>query len=187
METKICSKCKEEKEVCEFEKNRNVCKICRKIYIKEWSSKNPDIRKIYDKSYRNKNFDKEIQRRKKYFSENKERIYKKHKNKKEIDPILKLTTNMRSRINIFLRLNHVKKQSKTFEIIGCSPKFLKEYIEKKFTEGMSWGLMGKHIHIDHIIPLSSAKTEEEVYRLCHYTNLQPLWAEDNLKKGSKIL
>ena len=52
---------------------------------------------------------------------------------------------------------------------------------------MSWGLMGKHIHIDHIIPLSSAKTEEEVYELCHYTNLQPLWAEDNLKKGSKIL
>ena len=51
---------------------------------------------------------------------------------------------------------------------------------------MSWENQGKW-HIDHITPLSSAKTEEEVYRLCHYTNLQPLWAEDNLKKGSKIL
>ena len=57
----------------------------------------------------------------------------------------------------------------------------------KFTEGMSLDIMGRDIHIDHIIPLSSAKTEEEVYRLCHYTNLQPLWAEENLKKGNRIL
>jgi hypothetical protein len=53
---------------------------------------------------------------------------------------------------------------------------------------MSWDNYGFYgWHIDHVIPLSSAKTEEEVYKLCHYTNLQPLWAEDNLKKGSKII
>ena len=52
---------------------------------------------------------------------------------------------------------------------------------------MSWELMGLHIHIDHIIPLSSAKTEEEVYKLFNYTNLQPLWAKDNLIKSNKIL
>ena len=72
-------------------------------------------------------------------------------------------------------------------MVGCSPEFLKDHIENQFTEGMSWELMGKYIHIDHRIPLSSAKSEEEVYKLCHYTNLQPLWAEDNLSKGSKIL
>ena len=94
---------------------------------------------------------------------------------------------MRSRLNIFLKTKGVRKTNKTFDIVGCSPEFLKEYIENKFTEGMSWVLMGKHIHIDHIIPLSSAKTEEDVYKLCHYTNLQPLWAEDNLKKSSKII
>ena len=80
-----------------------------------------------------------------------------------------------------------QKKNKTFDIVGCSPEFLKEYFEKQFTEGMSWELMGQHIHIDHIIPLSSANTEEEMYELCHYTNLQPLWAKDNLKKGNKIL
>jgi hypothetical protein len=42
-------------------------------------------------------------------------------------------------------------------------------------------------HIDHIIPLASAKTEEEMIKLCHYTNLQPLWAIENMSKGSKII
>jgi hypothetical protein len=51
---------------------------------------------------------------------------------------------------------------------------------------MSWDNYGKW-HIDHIIPLSSANNEDEVYKLCHHTNLQPLWAEDNLKKSNKIL
>jgi hypothetical protein len=82
---------------------------------------------------------------------------------------------------------NIIKNNSTLDIIGCTPQFLKEYIENQFTDGMSWELMGKYIHIDHIIPLSSAKTEEELYKLCHYSNLQPLWAEDNLKKGNKIL
>jgi hypothetical protein len=80
------------------------------------------------------------------------------------------------------------KKSKTFEIIGCTPEFLKEYIEKQFIKGMEWSNHSVYgWHIDHIIPLSSANTEEEIYKLCHYTNLQPLWAENNLKKSNKIL
>jgi hypothetical protein len=80
-----------------------------------------------------------------------------------------------------------KKDRKTFDIIGCTPQFLKEHLENQFVGDMNWnnhGLFGWHI--DHIIPLSSAKTEEELYKLCHYSNLQPLWAEDNLKKSNKI-
>ena len=86
----------------------------------------------------------------------------------------------------FQKLNKISKKNKTFDIVGCNPIFLKEYIESKFTNGMSWD--NRHMwHIDHIIPLSSAKTEEEIYKLCHYTNLQPLWIKENLSKGSKIL
>jgi hypothetical protein len=51
---------------------------------------------------------------------------------------------------------------------------------------MSWDNYGYYgWHIDHIIPLSSAKTKEEIYKLCHFKNLQPLWWTDNLSKGKK--
>jgi hypothetical protein len=73
-------------------------------------------------------------------------------------------------------------RSKPIEVIlECTCKGLKEHLEKQFLEGMERSNHGEW-HIDHIIPLAEAKTEEEVYKLNHYTNLQPLWAIDNLKK-----
>jgi len=65
--------------------------------------------------------------------------------------------------------------------VSCSPEFLKKHLENQFIDGMSWENRSEW-HIDHIIPLSSAKTKDELYKLCHYENLQPLWVEDNLKK-----
>jgi hypothetical protein len=58
-------------------------------------------------------------------------------------------------------------------------------MEAKFVDGMNWDNIGEW-HIDHIIPLSSAETEQETIKLCHYTNLQPLWAFDNLSKGNSL-
>lgn len=138
----------------------------------DWRERNPEYHKIYDKEYNIKNPE-----------------YKKNyiKNKRNSDDLFRLSCNLQRRVKLFLDSKNISKQNKTFDIVGCSPEFLKEYLEKQFTEGMSWELVGKHIHIDHIIPLSSAKTEEEVYKLCHYSNLQPLWAEDNMKKSNKIL
>jgi hypothetical protein len=72
------------------------------------------------------------------------------------------------------------------DIVGCTQEFLKEYIENKFVDGMTWENQGEW-HIDHRIPLSSANSEDEIYKLCHYTNLQPLWGEDNRIKSNKIL
>ena len=236
METKICSKCKEEKKVCEFyvdsnnQKYRASCKFCfnlnvkkhrdknkSKDYAKNYRAINKEIIKEKGKIYREKNKEiiKERQKltSKKYYLNNREIVIERskkfrednpsysfdyreknptysndyQKNRKKYDYIFKIAHNMRVRMSVFLKSNNITKNNKTFEVVGCSPEFLKEYLEKQFKEGMSWDLMGTHIHIDHIIPLSSAKTEEEVYELCHYTNLQPLWAEDNLKKGSKII
>jgi hypothetical protein len=89
---------------------------------------------------------------------------------------------VRIRINKFIK----NKSTSTQTIVGCSYLQLKEHLEKQFNDGMSWDNYGK-CHIDHIIPLSSANNEDEVYKLCHHTNLQPLWAEDNFKKSNKIL
>jgi hypothetical protein len=77
------------------------------------------------------------------------------------------------------------KRSKTNDILGIDFDGFKKHIESKFAEGMNWE--NRELwHIDHIIPISSAKTEEEVFKLNHYTNLQPLWAEDNYKKSDKL-
>jgi len=69
--------------------------------------------------------------------------------------------------------------------IGVDWKIAKSHIERQFEKGMSWSNYGEW-HIDHIIPLASAKTEAELIKLCHYRNLQPLWAEENRRKHATI-
>lgn len=194
MEKKICSKCKEEKEVCEFGKDKtkksghkSQCKECVNITSNKYKLLNPDKIKLSRKKTYEKHFDKISIKKKEYERKNKIKDNIRRKNKYHSDPSYKLKVNLRRRISFYLKSKNIIKTNTTFDIVGCSPEFLKEHIEKQFTEGMSWDLLGKHIHIDHIIPLSSSKNENELYELCRYTNLQPLWAEDNLKKSNKIL
>lgn len=115
---------------------------------------------------------------------NRRNTLEKRKNK----GVIKLARKLRKRITEILRIRfEIKKRYKTEEILGCTLEELVSHLESQFTEGMTWENRGlKGWHIDHIIPISSAKTEEEVYKLSHYTNLQPLWAKDNLEKHNKI-
>ena len=85
-------------------------------------------------------------------------------------------------------MNNLKRNQKlgsTSELLGCSIQFLRGYLEAKFQDGMTWENHGLW-HIDHIKPLVSfdLSTLEGQKLACHYSNLQPLWALDNLKKGS---
>jgi hypothetical protein len=231
METKVCTKCDVEKNICEFGKlksskdgYRYFCKKCRnnieKTYEgdnvskrkKKWRNSNKEKIKNhyqetrqtildYQKKYREENLGKIKERGKKYYNINKKEILDKNKvykkntknirniyesNKKKNNPVYSLLCGMRSRLCNYLKKSDITKRNKTFDIVGCDPQFLKEHLENQFIDGMGWDNRGEW-HIDHIIPLSSAKTEDELYKLCHYTNLQPLWAEDNLKKSNKIL
>jgi len=104
--------------------------------------------------------------------------------RKQTDYIYRIRINLTCRINRFFKYSKMTKNCKTMDIIGISIDGFREHLKSKFTEGMSFDNYGKRgWHIDHIIPLSSANTEEEVIKLCHYTNLQPLWWDDNIKKG----
>lgn len=231
---RVCSKCKEEKELNEFTKDasskdgiRCSCKKCNALYkklyvqnntekIKAYKENNKDKYKEYSKKYRNNNknkiqdYQKEYrennkentkERSKKYFLENREKIYnyrlkniKKYigynskwiKKKIKEDSVYKFKYRVRALIvKSFKRgRKHFIKSIRTEEILGCNSKEFVDYISSKFTEGMSIHNHGEW-HLDHIIPISSAKTEEEVIKLNHYTNFQPLWAEDNFKKGNK--
>ena len=106
----------------------------------------------------------------------------------KVDPLFKMANDIRHRIHDVLKAKSWRKNSHFSEYIGCSLEELKAHLENQFTEGMTWYNHTRDgWHIDHIVPLSSAKTLEEFYKLCHYTNLQPLWADDNLRKGKKLI
>jgi hypothetical protein len=75
---------------------------------------------------------------------------------------------------------------RTEEIIGCDFKFFKLHLESQFKEGMNWSNHGKW-HIDHKVPLKVGKNIDELIKLNHYTNFQPLWAQENLTKNGRML
>ena len=106
-------------------------------------------------------------------------------NRRKTDPKFTMIKRLRKRLRESLVKNHEVRDRKLKEILGCSKEDLIRHIESKFVEGMSWDNM-RLWHIDHIIPLASAKTIEDIYKLNHYTNLQPLWAEDNLRKNARL-
>ena len=104
------------------------------------------------------------------------------------DPQFRMSLNIRHRLYEFIKDGKGRKYGKTKELLGCDWDYFYLYMEKRFTAGMNWENYGEW-HVDHIIPISSFDLlNEEDQRICqHHTNLQPLWAEDNLKKGNNII
>jgi hypothetical protein len=107
-----------------------------------------------------------------------------HRRKLE-DPIFALTQRLRVTVSNSFKNKGYGKNSKTAKILGCSWETVKKHIEDQFIDGMKWERISE-IHIDHIIPLASATTEQEVIALNHYKNLRPLWKTDNLRKSDKM-
>jgi hypothetical protein len=101
---------------------------------------------------------------------------------------LKIANNLRNRVRSALRVFRAKKENKTLDLLGCNISFLMGYLTTKFTENMTWENYGKW-HIDHKIPCASFDLTniEEQKKCFHYTNLQPLWAVDNLRKKDKLI
>lgn len=168
--------------------NATQCKKCYSIIRHKYYEKNKQeiLKKKKEKLELNKDQYKEYYRI--YYKNNKDKFnittskYKKKKRKN--DSLYRLKENIRSNIGRTFRDNFITKKSKTFEILGCDLETFKIYIESKWEHWMSWDNYGvpknekiipnKYWDIDHIIPISTAKNENDILMLNHYTNLQPL-------------
>jgi len=105
--------------------------------------------------------------------------------RKKTDLLFNIKENIKSSIASLFKKSSKNKIKSTEAILGCSFIDFKSHIESQFLEGMSWQNRGEW-HIDHIIPISLAKTEEQLIYLNHHTNLRPMWAIQNIKKSNKI-
>ena len=123
--------------------------------------------------------------KKEYKIHNKEKINEYNRNKYANDYIYRLKIFIRNSLNRYIK--EEKRNKHIEEIIGCDLIFLKKYLLQTFKNnyGYDWNNIEK-VHIDHIVPLSSAKNKNDIMKLNHYTNLQLLKAKDNLHKSNKL-
>ena len=205
---KVCSKCKIEKELVEFDKRkdskdglRGRCKSCRRKYVKAYRGTNKEIlrekKKDYDKAYNETNKEKLIkrgkayrdankeklktyhkayneankERKKAYRDANKERINEYHRERRENDPFYRIKKNIRNSIQKYIKRGGYKKTTKTQEILGCDFATLEQHLNDNL---YGFTIDDEGLDVDHIIPLATAQTEEQLLSLNHYTNLQLL-------------
>ncbi len=195
-----CKSCREEQLKKYYQYNKERINEFHKRYYqsnkesikkssKQYREANKERIKEHQKKYYQSNKESIKKNSKQYYKSNKERIneYKKQyiKQRKKTEPLFKISCNLRNITYMAFKRKGYSKNTKTKEMLGVDWEVAKQYIERKFTKGMNWSNYGEW-HIDHIIPLASAKTPERLKQLCHYTNLQPLWAEDNLSKSDSI-
>lgn len=203
---KVCAKCGKAKDVLNFGVHssrvsglQSECRECKalidKLFCarekdsmskrsKAYYSKNKESIKQRTKQYAIDNADSVGQRKREYFQKNKEKFSRYTKERAKIDPVYR--TKISARKMIIKALNGQSKSKKTEEILGCSYVKLKEHIESLFEPWMNWDNKGLYNgsfnygwDIDHIVPLCSAKSPEEVLSLNHYTNLRPLCSHVN--------
>lgn len=108
-----------------------------------------------------------------------------HEDRSENDVAFRITGTLRSRVRAAIINQGGKKSIKTMQLVGCSVPQLRKHLESQFTDGMTWDNHGEW-HIDHIKPCAAfdLSNEDEQLQCFHYSNVQPLWADDNLKKGA---
>lgn len=202
--TKKCNKCLQWSSTEEFYKDRyskdgytTKCKKCFKAYKltnKDNIRKERHTRYLKNidkvKAYNLANKQKQLEYSREYYKNNKQKylVYNRKNiaKKRKTDIGFRILSNLRRRLN--LALQGKDKANSTMLLIGCTVNELKLHLESQFTEGMTWENYGYNgWHIDHIKPcaLFNFKLKAEQHECFHYTNLQPLWATDNIKKGKK--
>jgi len=213
---KQCTKCKQLKGLDEFYKdsraNDKLTSVCKKCILtnqktEEYKEQRKQYRqtdkyKTYMKLYKQEHREETNKYNREYNNSPKRQVYldeytstdefktKKHEYRqlrRQSDIGFKLLNNLRTRL--WQALHGYSKSDRTIELLGCDIDELKQHLESLFTEGMTWENYGRNgWHVDHILPCSAFELQySEEQEVCfHYTNLQPLWAYDNLSKHDKI-
>lgn len=195
---KICTKCGEEKDESNFRlRNKKQggieaeCKVCMAIRNKKWATANRAKRNAQQNARNAANRDEVRRKGRERHAANREAInarkakQRKKRHKKDLN--YRILGNLRCRVLGAVKQQWGTKSARTLDLVGCSVDFLRGYIEARFTLGMTWENYGYHgWHIDHRIPCAEFDlTDPEQQRQCfHYSNLQPLWALENLVKNS---
>jgi hypothetical protein len=173
-------------------------------YHKEYRENNKELVSQRKKEHYQNNKEKVKAKVKQYNSENREYVNQRKrenrekkkdeynrkwceyvKNRKDADPLYRLTCNIRTLITQSFKGQFTKKAKKTIEILGCDFETFKEHIESQFTDDMNWDNYASYWQLDHKTPISWSESEEDVYKLNHYTNFQPLFWKDNISKGNR--
>jgi hypothetical protein len=201
---KVCSVCKINKSFDDYYVRKNSkdgrtsnCIVCskesKKKYngrykdrVKEWYNKNKELSIQRAKEWKVNNPDRSKELNKKSDKKRRIVISKYRRERYHSDNLFRMRDNISSLIGNSFRKKGYSKNTKTHEILGIDYEGFMSYIESKFTQGMTWENKGEW-EVDHNIPLSYGKTEEDIIRLNHHSNLQPLWKEDNRKKSNKLI
>ncbi len=165
-----------------YYKNKEKCQKATKLWRIKKLTEDPEYFKKYREGYIEVNKHRVASLSNEYINS-----YRKRKISENLN--IKLACRLRSRLSRLFKKGTTK-YSTLSSILGCTWENLRIYLESKFQEGMNWNNYGVHgWHIDHIKPCSSFDlADPEQQKICfHYTNLQPLWAKDNLSKGKKLI
>lgn len=145
-----------------------------------------DKHKEWHKKWRSSHKEQIKESSKKYREENKDKINQSRIDRLHNDPIYKMKEQTRNMLRYALRSKGHQKKSHTADIVGCNLDFLCKHLFKTWEKNYGKAWNGESYHIDHIVPLATARTEEDIIKLCHYANLQMLTPEDNMAKSDKV-
>lgn len=192
---KVCTKCKQTKAFTEFHKRSSTpcgltsrCKVCRNASVKKWQQNNREKVKENGRKWAQTNREKvnALNRKRRKRPKYKKRRNARERERNNTDPQFRLAKNLRSRL--WYALKGKTKSASTMALLGCTVAYLIKHLESQFQPGMTWENQ-KEWHVDHMMPCASFDLEDpEQQKQCfHYTNLQPMWATENMSKNDKVI
>lgn len=205
-DSKKCGKClttKSAEMFCRSKRSRDglqwQCRSCVSEYNRKRRKEKPvkpparsesyrEAARERNRAYHHKNREAIAERRRKYRQNNREKMAEKNRDyqrrRREVDAKFVLIGRLRRRMLQALDHKGLSKNQTTMQALGCDADFFCQHIERQFLKGMSWKNRDRW-HLDHIVPISSAQTEDDIYRLAHFTNIRPMWSDQNIIKSNK--